>query len=297
MKFVISIFLLPYEIDDLERIVNQLKLGASLLSRKHLWVLDVNLCLADDMVNWEHSTIPREFFLDKLNCLAQRSDWCEARFIFKDHIKGCVSQRRESLLENPDADFFIWLDGDVFFSERTLTFVEQAAERLNEKGSMSILTPEIVRLWDATWDCLVSEHYISKPLGYQAGNDPFTDVGIKGKVSLEQVHCNIRGQPRFKFAGGLFTCLSAALLKRVGIPETFGHYGLEDTYIMHAAEKLVGFGLAEIKQYKLKNVIVCENYKFRAYDYFVNRLSIIDRRSEFRKISELNFKKELDGLQ
>ncbi|MFA5549772.1 MAG: hypothetical protein WDA10_14605 [Porticoccaceae bacterium] len=296
MKFVISIFLLPYEIDDLSRMVNQLKLGANLLSGRHQWVMDVNLCLADDMVDWGNSSIDKQFFVEKLNNLARQSDWCEARFTCIEHIKGCVSQRRKSLLENPDADHFIWIDGDIFFSERTITFVEQAAERLSDTNPMFILTPEVVRLWDSTWDCLVNEQYISKPLGYQAENDPFTDSGIKGKVSLELVNCNVKGQPRFKFAGGWFTCLSAPLLNRVRIPETFGHYGLEDTFIMHAAEKFVELGLEDIKQFKLKNAIVCENYKFRDYAYLLNRLSIIDRRVEFKKISELNFRKELDSL-
>lgn len=296
MKIVISIFLLPYEIDDLERIVNQLKLGSTLLSGKNHWLLDVNLCLADDMVNWPASSIPKDYFLNRLRAISRKADWCEARFTCHDHIKGCVSHRRHSFNSNTDADFFVWLDGDIIFSERILTFLEQGAEKLVQMSPLAILTPEIVRVWDSTWDCLVNERYLSKPIGYQATNDPFHDAGVKGPVSLESVTNKIPGQPRFKFAGGWFTCLSAPLLQKTGIPESFGHYGLEDTFVMWAAEKLVSRGIDFVAQYKMKNLVVCENYKYRDYGYMNDMVVIKNRKDEFKKLSQENFSMELEKV-
>jgi hypothetical protein len=221
--------------------------------------------------------------------MVARADWCEASFKCSDDIKGCVSQRRTSLERYPDADYFIWLDCDIIFSERTLTFFEQAAEKLLATNPMVIITPEIVRIWDHTWDCLVNEQYKSKPLGYQKDNDPFKDAGVKGKVSLEPVRNNVPGQPRFKFAGGWFTCLSGPLLRRIGIPVSFGHYGLEDTFIMLVSEKLADKSQETITQVKLKNLIVCENYIYRNSAHMINHISLIDRKLEFKKISERNF--------
>ena len=48
------------------------------------------------------------------------------------------------------------------------------------------------------------------------------------------------------------------LLDRITIPDSLGHYGLEDTFIMWGSEKLkIG------QQFKIKNLVVCENYKYR----------------------------------
>ena len=297
MKIVVTIFLLPYEIDDLDRIVNQLKMGSYLLSGNNEWVMDVTLCVANDMVDWKKSSIPKSYFVDRLHSMVARADWCEASFKCSDDIKGCVSQRRTSLERYPDADYFIWLDCDIIFSERTLTFFEQAAEKLLATNPMVIITPEIVRIWDHTWDCLVNEQYKSKPLGYQKNNDPFKDAGVKGNVSLEQVHNRISGQPRFKIAGGWFTCISGKLLSRLGIPVSFGHYGLEDTFVMLAAEKIIKMTDAKVEQYKLKNLLVCENYKYRGHEYLDKHLSMINRKEEFRKVASDAFNSELSRIR
>ena len=44
MKVVISIFCLPYEIDELENTLNQLKKASYYVDNKIEWVLDVTLC-------------------------------------------------------------------------------------------------------------------------------------------------------------------------------------------------------------------------------------------------------------
>ena len=52
MKIVISIFCLPYEIDELENTINQLKKASYYLTNKEVeWYLDVTMCTSSDMVN------------------------------------------------------------------------------------------------------------------------------------------------------------------------------------------------------------------------------------------------------
>ena len=65
MKIVISIFSLPYEIDDLEKTLNQLKIASNYISNKTEWVLDVSMSLSDELVNWKKSSIPKQYFVDK----------------------------------------------------------------------------------------------------------------------------------------------------------------------------------------------------------------------------------------
>ena len=296
MRIVISIFCLPYEIDELENTLNQLKRASYYLSGKNEWVVDVTLSLSNDLINWNKSSIPKSYFEDKLLKLSAQTDWCAKNFQTSTEVNGCVSQRRFSLNKNTDADYFIWLDTDIVFEERTLSYIENTMEAIKNVTPYSVITPEIVKVWDTTWDCLVNEEFLDKPLDYQKTNDPYKDSGIKGDVTVESVRNNFQNQPRFKFAGGWMTCLSGDLVRRIGVPESFGHYGYEDTFIMWASEKLIQNQQLDIQQFKLKNLVVCENYKYRSNYHYINNLSVYDRREDFKKIAESHFSEELDKI-
>ena len=297
MKVVISIFCLPYEIDDLENTLNQLKKASYYIDKKIDWCLDVTMCLADDMVNWNKSSLPKKFFEDKLLKLLSITDWCTKNIQTSTEIKGCVSQRRYSLEKHREADYFIWLDTDIIFDERTLFYIEQSIKGTNKDYLQTIITPEIVRVWDNTWDCIVNEQFLDKPLEYQKTNDPYKDSGIKGDISIVPVNNSNSPQSRFKFAGGWFTCISGKLLNRIGVPDSFAHYGYEDTFLMVGSEKLVREQNEEIHQFKIKNLVVCENYKYRGHYHYLNSLSVYDRREEFKKISHDNFISEVKIIQ
>jgi len=252
------------------------------------------MCTSSDMVNWGKSSLPKRLFEEKLMKISTSTDWCVKYFRTSDTIKGCVSQRRESIKSHKDAHYFIWLDTDIIFDERTLSYIENSIIGVKDIP-YSIITPELVRIWDNTWDCLVNENFINEKVGYQKIADPYQCSGLKGDISLERVE-NIKSpQSRFKFAGGWFTCISASLLNKVGVPESFGHYGYEDTFIMVACEKLVRMG-EDIQQFKIKNLVVCENYKYRNNSHYINNMSVYDRREEFKKLGFDSFNAELEKI-
>ena len=296
MKIVISIFCLPYEIDELENTLIQLRKASYYLKGDNQWELDVTLGVSDIISDWNYTNIPKEYFSDKFAKLAKTIDWCKGNFYISNNINGCVSQRRNSLQKHRYSDFFIWLDTDIIFDERTLFYLENSMSIINNITPYSIITPEIVKVWDTTWDCLVNEQFLDKPINYQKTNDPYKDSGVKGEITIESVKNNFPNQPRFKFGGGWMTCISGELIRRVGVPESFGHYGYEDTFIMWASEKLIQTQNIDIQQFKLKNLVVCENYKYRNNQHYLNHISIHDMREEFKKIAELNFNQELNKV-
>lgn len=283
MKVVISIFCLPYEIDELENTLNQLKKASYYIDNKVEYVLDVTMTISDRMINWDKSSLPKKYFIDKFTKLETQSDWCQNEFKTSDILLGCVSQRRESLNNHKDADYFIWLDCDIIFDERTLSYMQMVMSSTSKEHEHSIITPELVRIWDNSWDILVNEQFKDKPFEYNQTNDPYKDSGIKGDISIETVLNTNSPQSRFKFAGGWFTCISGALLRRIGIPEEFGHYGYEDTFVMVGSEKLMRTTDIQITQFKIKNLVVCENYKYRDNNHYLNGLSAYNRREEFTK--------------
>ncbi len=296
MKITISIFCLPYEIDDLENTLTQLRKASYYCDKSIDWNLDVTMCTSDEMVDWNKSSISKKYFTDKFLKLSHHTDWCVKHFQTSNEILGCVSQRRFSLQRHKDSDFFIWLDTDIIFDERTLFYIENAIKSTKDKYPLSIITPEIVRIWDNTWDCIVNENFLDKPTDYQKTNDPYQDSGIKGDISIVGVNNSLSPQSRFKFAGGWFTCISGKLLNRIGVPESFGHYGYEDTFLMVASEMLVRDKGESINQFKIKNLVVCENYKYRNNSHYLNNISVFDRREEFKNIANSNFMSELKKI-
>jgi hypothetical protein len=288
---------LPYEIDELENTLNQLR-RAQYYSPKGIdWNVDVTMCVSDKMVDWNKSSINKKYFIDKFLKLSYHTDWCVKTFQVSEEILGCVSQRRFSLNKHTDADYFIWLDTDIIFEERTLSYIVSSIKSIKEEYPLSVITPEIVKIWDTTWDCLVNDKFLDKPINYQKTNDPYKDSGVVGDISIETIHNTANQQPRMKFAGGWFTCISGPLLRRIGVPQSFGHYGYEDTFLMWASEKLIEEQDENITQFKIKNLIVCENYKYRNNSHYLNHISVYDRREEFKKIAQSNFTEELKKVK
>ena len=258
------------------------------------FILDITLALTGELTLWEQSKIPIDYFTHKYEKLRKSCDWITNKYFrVEQHseVLGCVSKRRKVWKEHQNVDYHIWLDTDIIFDERTLAYIDSSIQSLNKDYPYCVVSPEIVKVWDNTWDCLVNEQFLNEPLDYQKTNDPYLDCGIKGDIGIETINNTIPNQPRMKFAGGWFTCISKKLLDRITVPDSLGHYGLEDTFIMWGSDKLkLG------QQFKIKNLVVCENYKYRDNKYLTNFIAGIDRREEFKEIAHKNFQKEYDSL-
>ena len=294
MKYCISIFCLPQEIDDLELTLTQLKKAFRYIDEKN-FILDITLALTGELTMWEQSKIPPEYFAHKYEKLRKNCDWITNKYFRiedKSEVLGCVSKRRKVWKEHQNVDYHIWLDTDIIFDERTLAYIDSSIQSLYKDYPYSVVSPEIVKVWDDTWDCLVNEQYLNESLDYQKTNDPFVDCGIKnGNIGIETINNTIPNQPRMKFAGGWFTCISKKLLDKITVPDSLGHYGLEDTFIMWGSEKLrIG------QQFKIKNLVVCENYKYRDNKHLSQFIASIDRREEFKQIAHKNFPSEIENL-
>lgn len=294
-KIVITIFVLPHELDDLERVLTDLNRASKLVDGRE-YEFYVCTTVSDYLFNWDISTVNKEFFLKRFHSLKPLTSWAEKSiFHIKEDVMGAMSARRHAHAECTDATHFIWLDTDICFDDKVLYYIRSAIDAL-ESTTSYLVTPEIVRYWDTTWDCLVNSNYMDKPLDYCKTNNPFVDSGVVGEVELERVQNRIYGQPTTKFASGWFSLLTKNLLDTIPIPSSMGHYGPEDTFLMWGIEKLNSAGNT-ITQYKLKNYVVCENYLFRNRSYYDTTLSVIDRKEEFKHIAMSNFAEELNNLR
>ena len=288
---------MPHELDDLERVLIDLNKASKFVDGNN-YEFYISFSVSDYLFDWENSKVDKQFFIDRFNSLKPLTDWAsKSTYQIRDTILGAFSTKIYAHKECKDATHFIWLDTDICFDDKILYYMESAVDAIESENITNkyFITPEIVKYWDTTWDCLVNENFLNKELDYCKNNNPFIDSGQYGDVGVESVFSNVPGQPTTKFGAGWFTLLSKSLLDRIPLPESMGHYGPDDTFLMWAIEKLNKNG-ENINQFKLKNYIVCENYTYRNrkhYDLILNR---IDRKEEFKMKAYSAFQKELDEI-
>lgn len=290
----IVIWIAPTDIDDLEKTLNRLNIGKDYLTDEQRANIKFNIVMgiSDEIIDWNASSVTLEECTEKFLGLKHLIEWA-SNSIFEptSTINGCTSMRRLSGYSN--SKYYLWLDTDIIFDPSTLAHSINSIDVVESAGiTKFVIIPEIVRQWDSTWDCLVNERFINKPIGYQATNNPHIDATIYDDPTLEEVRNNVVGQPYMKFGGGWFAILSKEIMTTIPFPENYGHYGLDDTYIMWGAELLQD---QLIKQFKIKNVVVCENYYDRTTTY-KNKIQFIDKREEYKKYNEKMFKVGLTDL-
>jgi len=293
MKGVITIFAMPQELEDLALTLNMLKRNSVFRDRDIDYKVEVTMCLSDELTNWEESFLPKDYVWQRSAELCKKYlGWCEyeLRIETESEILGCVSQRRYSLKNNPDADFFIWLDCDFTFKDTTLFYVSSAFKMLKEGGIDNfIVTPQFVKQWDNTWDVIVNERFWNQPLNYHEGADVYEDTLPEyGEAGVKEIQS-------IKFAGGWFTCLSGELLRKTGIPESFGHYGLEDTYVTECMNIMKSQN-DYISQFIIENLVIAESYTQRPNETIKSFISSKNRKAEFTKIATDNFRNELKNF-
>lgn len=273
--------ILPQEIDQLEQTLINLK-----KSSKHITNTDflIEVVLNNNLTDWSKSKLNKEFFNNKLKQLEiLTQSWAKTDFWVSENKEslGCTDPRRECH-KKYNADAFIWLDVDIVFSDTLLYHMVESFNLLKEKEPYLIITPEITRLWDTTWDVITNESYFNEEANHKNyfNRDPYLTVGLLGEVTLKKIDT-------FKFGGGWFTLLSNELLKRIPIPDEMGPYYMDDTFIMACCSNGIQKGF-KASQYVISNEVIIENNKFR-YNPYKEYLSNIDRREEFKQIAYSNF--------
>lgn len=262
-KIQIILHSLPREIDDVERICNQLHVSSHYLTNDDKVVLDFTLNVSDKLTDWNKSDLSVDFFIEKFKMIERRSDWTHKN-IFEintdDTCLGCNDKRRNSIRKySDDVTHFMYLDTDVFFSQFNLSYVFRAIETI--KNEYCVLSSQLLRLWDDGWNIISNDRFI--PLGYDSKIWLKYDPYKLDKECFDYLDSiKIKKIPEIKFGGGWFNIFSSNLLKFIDIPDSFLSYGLDDTYVLMCANIMRTNGY-DIQQYVLENMLVMENRKYR----------------------------------
>lgn len=285
MTTQIVIHLLPQEIDWFEWQIKQLKQGSYYLEHDDNIIIDVTLNL--NLVNWETSQLPKQFFIDKLYQIEKLCDWCDTKFDVDEENKclGCNDKRRDSI-NSSSSDNILYLDSDLFFTPELLKYIIDAAKII--ENEYYVISPQTVRIWDNSWDIITNTKYLSTPANMDIyyNNDPFKVIHNNSEsVSVTPIS-------KFKFAGGWFNLFSTKLLKLINIPISLGPYGVDDTYVMVCCS-ILNQHKYSVQQFILEGTTVIENFKYRCNPY-KNFLSLIDKAVTFRTEAQNNLSKEIE---
>jgi hypothetical protein len=280
----IIIHILPHEIDWFEWQAKQLKISNCYINDKV--IIDATLNL--NLVDWNESKLPKQFFIDKFLQIKELLHEYELIFdINEDRTCLGIDDKRRDSIRKYTPDNFIYLDCDVIFKTETLALLINAAKIIDNE--FYIISPQTPKLWDESWDVLVNELYQNEEYGFEKKlMDPYSILTQDyGDITLMPIDT-------FKFGGGWFNLISAKLLQLTDIPDSFGPYGRDDTYVMYCCE-IMKQKQMKPQQYIVKNLVIAENYIYRD-NFYINYLSIINKKEEYSKQAENNFNLELNNF-
>ena len=211
-------------------------------------------------------------------------------------ILGAFSYKTMFLNKYKDeVDAFIWFDSDMIFPDNTIHMLI-ASYKADDMSKYCIVTPQIHRLWDTTWDVLVNKDYINIP----ASHDNY--FGFDGYSLYKNNDWDVfldTNKQRFKFASGWCNLLSANLFRDlIDFTYDLGHYGPDDTFIMNLLDYYKFNKGKDISQYIVRNVVVTENYKHSLNQYkdYITKNENIKTKDEFTSDTNQAVNKRLNEI-
>ena len=175
---------MPWEIDYVLLTFIQLKKSKYHLPQNTKIIIDSVLNLSSYNINWEKSKLPKEFFIEKYNQLSTLlSDYNHNKKIYDgNELYGHLDLQRECI--SPEIDYYISICPDMYFSEYLLAYLVNSATHIQNK--YFVITPQISKLWDHTWDEITSPHHIDIPYSQWDKVDTF-DIRYNNKISNQEV--------------------------------------------------------------------------------------------------------------
>jgi len=293
MKTHIIIHVLPFEIDRFEHQMFELKKNSAFIELDDKVVIDATLNVNDLLVDWSKSKISKQYFIDRFYKLKSICSWAECLFDVSENGEclGVDDKRRNAIRKySSTCDNFLYLDNDMFYPNTALKYIMDAATFIDNK--YYILSPQLPKLWEPSWDVLVNENYIN--LQFEDSTCPRYTTDQFDIFTRDYGELEIIGLDTFKMGGGWFNLLSSNLLAYTDIPNSFGPYGLDDTFVIDACKIMKSMGV-DVKQYVLKNLVVTQSYQYELHHVYLDHISFnIKQKQIFAAESAKSYQQEIN---
>ena len=289
MKTHIIIHVLPYEIDRFQHQMFELRKNSQFLNKDDQITIDATLNINEELTDWTKSKIDKQYFIDRFEKVKEIVKWATIYFDVSSNNEclGVDDKRRTAIRKYASScDNFVYLDNDMFYPNTTLKYMMDAAKAIQNK--FYIISPQSTMLWDSSWNVLVNENYLNIRHEDLHSMDPF-EVFTRDYGDIEVVPINT-----FKMGGGWFNMLSSKLLSYTDIPDSFGPYGLDDTFVIDACKIMKNCGI-DVQQYIMKNLVVTQSYVYELHRIYLNHISFnINKKQEFAANAQKSYQEEIN---
>ena len=243
---------MPWEIDYTLLTFTQLKKSKYHLPEDVNITIDSVLNLSPFLINWEESKLPKEFFIEKYNTLSLLlKDYIHNPKIYQENeLYGHLDLQRECI--SPEVDYYINICPDMYFSEHLLTLLIESAKQI--KSKYFVITPEIYKLWDNTWDILTDKQYLDVPYNEWDQVDIFD---IRNNLKNTQKEIFLDPSPVSKWAGWFDLYNKEMLEELCPIQDDWIGYGPHDWYSLIVTEHVKSQGV-DFQQYILRGQTIFE---------------------------------------
>ena len=148
---------MPWEVDYAHLTFTQLKKSKYHIPEGVNVQIETVLNLSTYLIDWESSKLPKEFFIEKYNQISKLLvDYTHIKRTYEGgKLYGHLNLQKEAISE--EVDHYIALCPDMYFNETLLGTMIQAASQITNE--YFVITPQISKLWDVTWDPLVNPLY------------------------------------------------------------------------------------------------------------------------------------------
>jgi len=284
MKVKITYHIMPWEIDFALISFMQLKKSKYYIDPEVNVKITAVLNMSDYLINWDNTKLPKELFKQKFKDLgALLIDYeYEPIIIEGDKLYGILDMQKASY--EPDVDYYINITQDMYFSETLLASMIEATKHI--KNKYFVITPEIYKMWDHTWDEITNEKYLDIPYENWDKADIFD---IRYDLKTDSSEMSLYPTQRSKWAWWLDLYSKAFYEDFAPVQEDMVGYGAWDWYTLMLTEHAKSKG-ADFQQYLLKGQTIFEYpigpLKARGFtgyykDYFDIKVKALEQRKIF----------------
>lgn len=248
MNIKISMHLMPWEVDHALLTFEILKKSSYYLEKDVIYI-DTALNLSSYTIDWETSKLPKEFFIEKYKTISKLLDWANHKpFIYEgNELWGHLDLQQKQA--EPHIDYYITICPDTNFSEHLLYYLIEYAKQI--PNEYFILTPQIFKSWDSSWDILVNNKF---------QHIPYTEC-INIDIHKIRYQCldldspSIKPIDQFKFAGWMDLYNKNFMEKLAPVLTEWKGYGSWDLYSMNICNIAKKHNV-DIQQYVLENQVI-----------------------------------------
>jgi hypothetical protein len=243
---------MPWDIDYATMACEKLHRASFYLPEDVQIHIDIALNLSEYIIDWTTSQLPKPFFIAKfhelLKLIQTKYRVCH-KIIENDTLYGHLDLQRDA--KDSSIDAYISLCPDMYFHEHLLTHIIDAARNITNK--YYIITPQIYKMWDNTWDCLTHDRFSHvQHQNWNAGNvydiDNYMNTN-QDDVTCEPIH-------ELKWAGWFDLYSKSYYEELVPIWNDWHGYGPYDFFGMCAVNAIRT--KVDFQQYVLKNQVIFE---------------------------------------